>query len=144
MPKQRSLLVILLVLLALAWFSGCTPERDAVRALGASKGTIEAEMGKHGECNPANGTVPATQICSLLGKAIAFQHTAVLALDAYCSSTDYLANHGQCLPPTDPAAKKELQTKLTVAVQDLAPIINNLKSVVNSTKTVSIKTVGGK
>lgn len=120
--------LILVLPIAALFLAGCPTEKDAVRSLAASKGVIESEMGKHGECNPANGAVvPKTSPCDALNRAIPAQHAAVLALDAYCSSTDYLTKQGQCLPPTDPAAKKELQTKLTTAIQNLQPIINSVK-----------------
>lgn len=117
-----------LLILAALMLAGCPTEKDAVRTLAGTKGVIEREMGKHGECNPANATVPKTGICDALGRAIPAQHVAVLALDAYCSSTDYLTNQGKCLPPTDPNAKKELQAKLTTAITNLSPIIASVKS----------------
>lgn len=118
---------ILIVVAFALCFAGCPTEKDAVRSLAGSKGVIESEMGKHGECNPANGPFPHTPICDGLNRAIPAQHAAVLALDAYCSSSGYLENQGKCVPPTDPAAKKELQAKLTTAVQNLSPIISSIK-----------------
>jgi hypothetical protein len=125
---QRASITFLIALGLVVFLSGCPTEKDAVRTLAGSKGVIEKEMGRHGECNPANGAVPKTTVCDALNRAIPAQHAAVLALDAYCSSTDYLTNQGKCLPPTDPNAKKELQAKLTTAISNLSPIIASVKS----------------
>lgn len=125
---RRPLLLSLLPLITML-VVGCPPaETQTVRTLGSSKGLIETEMGKHGECNPASGAVPQTSICTALNRAIPAQHAAVLLLDTYCSSTDYLTNHGTCTPPTDPAAKKELQVKLSAAVNNLKPLIDAVKA----------------
>jgi hypothetical protein len=126
---QRASITFLIALGVVVFLSGCPTEKDAVRTLAGSKGVIEREMGRHGECNPANAAaVPKTTICDALNRAIPAQHAAVLALDAYCSSNDYLTNQGKCLPPTDPNAKKELQAKLTTAIQNLSPLIASVKS----------------
>ena len=117
---------VLLILAVAVALAGCPTEKDAVRTLAGSKGVIEKEMGKHGECKPPSTT--QTAICDALNKAIPAQHAAVIALDAYCSSDDYLTKGGQCLPPTDPAAKKQLQTKLTAAVNNLKPFIDSVKA----------------
>ena len=107
------------------FLAGCpATETDAVRTLAGTKGFIEGEMHQHGEC-----TTTTSNVCTLIKQAVDGQHVAVLALDAYCSSNDYLTNGGKCLPPTDPAAKKELAAKLTTAISNLDPIVKSLKSI---------------
>lgn len=115
------------VMLALSWASSCNtkPETSAVRTLAATKGFIESEIGQHGECKDA--TTP--QLCKLLNDAIQGQHTAVLALDTYCSSTDYLTNQGPCSPPTQATLKADAQAKLTTAVANLYGIVASIKSI---------------
>lgn len=114
------------------WASSCNtkPETVAVRALAADKGFVESEMNRHGDCKPGVGiTTSDPKLCALLNNAIAVQHAAVLALDAYCSSTDYLTNQGPCSPPTDATIKSDLQAKLTTAVSNLDGIITSIKSI---------------
>src|SRR5262249_23164084 len=63
--------LIALTLLVAFFFAGCPTEKDAVRILAADKGVVESEMGKHGECNAANGHGGAqTKICISLNRAI--------------------------------------------------------------------------
>lgn len=108
------------------------PETVAVRALAADKGFIESEMGKHGECRPELHN--AAQLCVLLNNGIAVQHAAVLALDAYCSSTDYISGGKPCAPPTDATIKADLQSKLTTAIGNLDGIVSSVKSIVGGGK----------
>jgi hypothetical protein len=122
--KLKTLLLVPLLL-----FVGCTPpETAAVKTLAASKGLIESEMGKHGECHSNLVPPPTTAICTALNQAIPAQHAAVLILDTYCSSTNYLTNGGPCSPPTDATVKADLQAKLQTALNNLTPIIASIKS----------------
>lgn len=128
--KQRLRAVCIIGLTcAVAFYSmgGCV-ESNALKVLAGTKGVIESEMHKHGECNPA-GTPAKTPICTALNEAIPAQHIGVLALDAYCASDDYLNKQGKCLPPTDPAARQQLQTKLTQAVTNVQAAIATVKSI---------------
>ncbi len=130
MKRTTRAMYTILFTCAVAFYSmgGCV-EKSAVRALAGTKGAIETEMGKHGESNPA-GTPAQTPICEALNtKAIPAQHVGVLALDAWCSSTDYLTNQKQCSPPTDPNARKDLQAKLTQAVANAQAAIATVKAI---------------
>ena len=110
---------------------GCTPaETQAFRTLTGSKAIIESEMAKHGECKNSS----TTPLCNALNRAIPAQHAAVLALDAYCASTDYLTNQGPCKPPTDPTAKAELKAKLQTAVGNLNGIVASVKAAAGGAK----------
>ena len=134
MTRLKSITLLIAVGLAVC-LSGCPAlETNVVRTLGSSKGLIEVEMGKHGECNPANASMPSTSICTALGRAIPAQHAAVLLLDSYCSSTDYLTGGKPCSPPTDPNAKKDLQVKLQAAVNNLKPLIDAIRAAAGGAK----------
>jgi len=118
-------LKLAVLLLAVLFIAGCTPvEIAALRSLAANKGFVEHEMGVHGECK-GNFSTP---LCGAINNGIQVQHVGVLALDAYCSSTDYLTKQGKCLPPTDPAAKAELRAKLQTAISNLDGIVTSIKA----------------
>jgi hypothetical protein len=123
--KRLAVAVILAASLVVA---GCTPtETAAFRTLTGSKAIIESEMTKHGECRNSSAS-SATPLCDALNKAIPAQHAAVLILDSYCASPDYLTNQGPCRPPTDPNVKADLKAKLTTAINNLNSIIASVKS----------------
>jgi len=111
--------------------AGCpfTPaETAAFRTLTGSKAIIESEMAKHGECKPTPTASLHSPLCDAINQAIPAQHAAVLVLDSYCASTDYLTNGGPCKPPTDPTAKAELKAKLQTAINNLNPLIAAIKA----------------
>jgi hypothetical protein len=135
MKSNYRALCVIAFTCAVAFYSmgGCV-EKSAVRSLAGTKGVIETEMGKHGECGPTVTPAVTTPICNALRAAIPAQHVGVLALDTWCSSTDYLNNQAQCSPPTDPNARATLQAKLTQAVANAQSAVASIKAIEGGTK----------
>jgi hypothetical protein len=128
--KYRALCMIVFTCTVAFYSMGGCVEKSAVRGLAGTKGVIETEMNKHGECNPQGANPAQTPICvALVTKAIPAQHVGVLALDAWCSSTDYLTNQKQCSPPTDQNARADLQAKLTQAVANAQAAVASVKTI---------------
>ena len=120
------------VVVAIGLFvAGCpfTPaETSAFRTLTGSKAIIESEMAKHGECKPTPTATFHSPLCDAINQAIPAQHAAVLILDAYCASPDYLTGVAPCRPPTDPNVKADLKAKMQTAIANLNPLIADIKT----------------
>jgi hypothetical protein len=117
---------IALLLSATMILVGCQPtEMNARDAIASAKGFIDQVATNHPECNAA----PAGQVCVLVSRANAVKHTAIDALQLYCSGPSFDAGTGPCQPPTDKAARDQAATKLKAAVTNLNQIVSDIKAI---------------
>lgn len=121
---KKVLNLFLLVALTVG-MAGCQPpEMSARDSIATAKGFLDSEAKAHPECNSA----PTGQVCVLVNKGNAVKHTAIDALELYCSGPGFESG-GACQPPTDKIAKDQAAEKLKAAIRNLDQIVKDIKAI---------------
>ena len=113
------------VLVMLLTMTACQPlEMTARDGIASAKGFLDSEAKAHGECN----ATPTLQVCTLINRGNAAKHTAIDALEQYCTSPEFDAGTAPCTKPTG-AAGTIAANQLKAAMANLNQIITDIKAI---------------
>lgn len=115
---MRRIATLVLVIGLLGSTIACDPvEKQAYKAIVASKAFLDAEKAQHTEC-PAAGTA----LCQALTRATAAKDELIDAAEVYCSGPQFESG-GPCQPPAKgtPAGDQALaKLRAAIAIHDQA------------------------
>lgn len=114
-----------LALCALLILTGCQPlEMSARDGIASAKGFLDSEAKQHPECN----STPTLQVCTLITRGNAAKHTAIDALETYCSNDSFNAGGTACVKPSG-SAGQIAANELKASLASLSQTITDIKAI---------------